>query len=86
MEQLFPVSEKSFEVGGKVFIPHSFLGTQGEGEIISKTVVGIGVLHKSKAGPDCRGFYSYEWLNETYGKRIGSPVSVPFDDPVPSLC
>lgn len=62
---MFPVDKDSFEIGGKVLIPHSFLEKKSAGTIVSKTHVGIAVIHETT--PPVRGFYSYTWLNETYG-------------------
>jgi hypothetical protein len=72
----FPLSEKSFEVGGFVTIPHSLMGGAPRGQIVNVTKVGISVVHKDAQESVFRGFYSYDWLNHQYG---------PPNDPVPDL-
>ena len=57
----------SFEIGGKVVVPHSFVNSKEPAEIVSLTDVGMAVLYKRGTTYEQRAFYSYAFLAQQYG-------------------
>jgi len=82
-------SIETLSIGGKIVIPHSFVNTKDEGEIFSKTKLGINVIWFKGTANEQLGFYSYGWLNQMYAEeptevKVGpSDNSGGLDDEIP---
>ncbi len=62
-------NKDSFEVGGKVVIPGSFMNSKEAGEIVGTTEVGINVVYNKNKINKQMAFYSYSWLEQEYGDK-----------------
>lgn len=72
----------SFEVGGKVVVPHAFKGSE-PAEICSLTDVGMAVLYGKGTPQEQRAFFAFSFLKQQYGEIKIIPPKNDLDDEIP---